>query len=91
MAKAKAKATEFQHMAIFAELVTAAVFKEIVTTAIESAKAGDAAAREWISMYCMGRPSDVPCRLSGIDLAERMQAGTDEAIGSLYPSKKGRK
>lgn len=87
---AKATATEFDHMATFAELVTVEQFRQIVEKAIESAKAGDAAARDWIGIYAMGRPSDTPCRLSGISLTERQQQEHAELIGSLFPEKKGR-
>lgn len=86
------KATEFNHLKTFQELVTEEVFKSIVTTAIESAKSGDSAAREWIGLYCMGKPSDIPCRLSGISMNECMQAESDELLSVLYPVKKtGRK
>lgn len=84
-----AKATEFQHMRTFSELVTEEVFRDIVTAAIDAAKTGDAAAREWIGAYCMGRPKEVQCRLSGIDLIERMEESCNEMSSLLYPAKKG--
>lgn len=85
-----AKATEFQHMRTFSELVTEEVFRDIVTATIAAAKTGDAAAREWIGMYCMGRPKEVQCRLSGIDLTERMEDSSHEMTSLLYPPKGGR-
>jgi hypothetical protein len=86
-----ANATEFQHMRTFSELVTEEVFRDIVTAAIADAKSGDSAAREWIGMYCMGRPKEIQCRLSGIDLSERMEDSSNEVTSLLYPPKKGRK
>lgn len=87
---AKKTATEFDHMATFVELVTVEQFREIVENAIESAKAGDAAARDWIGVYAMGKPLDTPCHLSCISLTERQQQESAELLGSIFPEKKGR-
>jgi hypothetical protein len=84
-------ATEFQHMKTFRKLVTEEVFRDIVTAAIDAAKNGDAAAREWIGLYCMGRPKEIQCRLSGIDLTERMEDSSNEVTSLLYPPKNGSK
>ena len=86
-----AKTNEFQHMETFARLVTVEVFEKIVKQAITDAENGDAAARAWVGLYCMGRPMEVPCKLSGIDVQLRMNAQSDEFLSALYPPKKGRK
>jgi hypothetical protein len=81
------KNTEFDHLKKFRSLVTTDTFERIVKTAITAAENGDAQARSWIACYCLGLPKDVPCRLSGIDGQQRMDAESQTFIDTLYPAK----
>ncbi|MDR3581578.1 MAG: hypothetical protein P4L44_16575 [Oryzomonas sp.] len=85
------KFSEFEAMRIFTEQLTADTWKQIVATAIEAAKAGDAEARAWVALYAMGWPQEVPCRLSGIGIAESMQTSNDGLLTDLFSPAKVKK
>lgn len=51
----QATVTEFTHLRIFREEVSADDFREIVKQAVVAAKKGDADSRAWIAMYAMGK------------------------------------
>lgn len=67
------RATEISYLRMFAEACPPERFKEIVEAAVESAKAGDAKAREWVSGYLCGNPSDKALLLSKLSAEELKQ------------------
>jgi len=67
------RATEISYLRMFAEACPPERFREIVESAIEAAKGGDAKAREWISGYLCGNPSDKALLLSKLSAEELKQ------------------
>jgi hypothetical protein len=67
------RTTELTYLRILAEACPPEKFKEVVESAIESAKAGDSKAREWLGGYLCGSPDGKAAMLSNLHTAELQQ------------------
>lgn len=85
------KATEYSLLRIIQQECTDDEFREIIKSAVQQAKDGNHEARLFLSAYAIGAPKNSGLTLSGLDVAEAMNAESDELLASLYPKRKTRR
>jgi len=75
------KAVEERYLCILSQRVTPEVFAKIVDKAAEQALEGDAKAREWLSWYLIGKPTEyvaADLTSNGDGLADLFQRAKDD-------------
>jgi hypothetical protein len=73
--------TERAYLDILRTACTPETWGEIVKKAVEDAKAGDSKAREWLSIYLVGKPSGNAPTLKQMAIDEL--AGNEDGISTL--------
>lgn len=85
------KTTEYSCLRVMQQECTVDDFRQIVKTTVQQAKDGSHEARLFLGAYLIGAPKNSGLTLSGLDVAEAMNAESDEMLSALYPKRKTRR